>query len=176
MQYTGAFYIIERQWSTTKTIRSRDILRQRIQEIADHQADSLSRKAKSMGIFLLTLLIVFGFSALFALEEGGIAPGSTARTWDGSLQPFAAWNQDQTLRTAMENSVNWYFQDLDGQTGLPAHYRYYDRIGYGNRDLAGGINSYWTGSSLKISPVEQVVLLSAFWKINGGFRRRISVP
>lgn len=217
---------------------SRHILRQRIQEIVDHQADSLSRKAKSMGIFLLTLLIVFGFSplytayaggapvfrlsdgdweaidlssdfegingafvfydtagdhfqiynkelceqrvspestykiysALFALEEGVIAPGSTARTWDGSPQPFAAWNQDQTLRTAMENSVNWYFQDLDGQTGLPALYRYYDRIGYGNRELAGGTSSYWTGSSLKISPVEQVVLLSGLLENKWGFQ------
>ena len=37
---------------------------------------------------------------------------------------------------------------------------YYTRIAYGNCDISGGIKNYWSDSSLKISPVEQVHLLS----------------
>jgi len=100
------------------------------------------------------------YSSLFALEEQVISPGSTAQHWDGTLQPFEAWNQDHTLDTAMSHSVNWYFQSLDRQIGLLTLYQYYDRISYGNCDLTGGVDAFWAESSLKISPVEQVILLT----------------
>ena len=99
------------------------------------------------------------YSALFALEEGVITPDSTRQKWDGSPQPFAAWMQDQTLSSAMQDSVNWYFQNLDRQTGLSSLASYYNRISYGNCDLSGGVRDYWT-TSLTISPLEQVHLLS----------------
>ncbi len=31
--------------------------------------------------------------------------------------PFEAWNADQTLQSAMNSSVNWYFQSVDEQLG-----------------------------------------------------------
>ena len=98
------------------------------------------------------------YSSLFALEEGLITPESTQQ-WDGSEQPFPEWMHDQTLTSAMQDSVNWYFQNLDRQMGLPALASYYSRIGYGNCDLSGGAGNYWS-NSLAISPLEQVRLLS----------------
>ncbi|MCQ4691449.1 penicillin-binding transpeptidase domain-containing protein, partial [Clostridium sp. SL.3.18] len=62
--------------------------------------------------------------------------------------------------TAMQNSENWYFQNLDIQLGYQKLYSYYKKISYGNCNLTAGINYYWAESSLKISPVEQVMLLS----------------
>lgn len=100
------------------------------------------------------------YSALCALEQGVITPDSSYMKWDGSAFPFEAWNQDQNLNTAMSRSVNWYFKSLDEKSGISALKSCIGRLEYGNQDLSGGIGSYWLESSLKISPVEQVVLLS----------------
>ena len=100
------------------------------------------------------------YSALFALEEGVISPDVSALAWDGTQYPFDTWNADQTLSTAMYNSVNWYFQILDSQIGYFALSEWYSRISYGNCDLSGEISDYWAESTLKISPVEQVILLA----------------
>ena len=100
------------------------------------------------------------YSGLFALEEGLIRPDASGLSWDGSAQPFAAWMQDQTLSSAMQNSVNWYFQNLDYRMGSLRLSSYYSRIGYGNGDISGGLKSYWADSSLQISPLEQVRLLA----------------
>ena len=100
------------------------------------------------------------YSGLFALEEGIIHYDASNREWDGTTYSFDTWNKDQTLATAMQNSVNWYFQNLDIQLGYQKLYSYYKKISYGNCDLTAGINYYWAESSLKISPVEQVMLLS----------------
>lgn len=110
------------------------------------------------------------YSALAALEIGTITPEASLLSWDGTSYPFEAWNQDQTLDTAMKRSVNWYFTSLDEKTGLPRLRQYLDTIGYGNRDLSGGIGRYWIQSSLKISPVEQVELLARFYQDELPFR------
>lgn len=206
----------------------KETIRQRITEIAEYQKESVPQKVKSIGILILTLLLVFCssplltanaalsspsliddgnwetielspyfqdmegsfvlydmtegryqiyneklsrqrvspdstfkiYSALFALEEQVISPNASLQKWDGKKQPFEKWEQDQTLPTAMHDSVNWYFQNLDHQVGLSKLYSYYQRISYGNCDLSGGTASYWAESSLKISPLEQVSLLS----------------
>ena len=100
------------------------------------------------------------YDALFALEEGVISPGDSFMEWDGNPYPFETWNADQTLKSAMASSVNWYFQSLDRRLGEPVLQKYFHEIGYGNEDLQGGLSSYWQESSLKISPVEQVLLLT----------------
>lgn len=110
------------------------------------------------------------YSGLFALEEGLISPDSTLQKWDGTPQMFEAWNHDQTLSSAMKNSVNWYFQNLDKQLGMTALSSFYHRISYGNCDLSGGLESYWAESCLKISPVEQVILLTGLLENKWGFQ------
>lgn len=112
------------------------------------------------------------YSGLFALEEHLITPDSSSLEWDGTRQMFPSWNQDQTLDSAMKDSVNWYFQNLDNQLGLSELYSYYRKISYGNCDLSGGISSYWAESSLKISPLEQVILLSGLLKNQWGFQEQ----
>ena len=60
----------------------------------------------------------------------------------------------------MANSVNWYFQALETNMGKATVRRYVDTLNYGNKDLSGAFPSCWLESSLKISPAEQVRLLS----------------
>ena len=100
------------------------------------------------------------YAALFGLEDGVITPDNTFITWDGKNYPFDTWNTDQTLQSAMSNSVNWYFQSLNEQLGVPSVNKYIQQIKYGNENMSGDFSSYWMESSLKISPIEQVELLT----------------
>ena len=100
------------------------------------------------------------YAALFGLEDGVITPDNTFITWDGKNYPFDTWNTDQTLQSAMSNSVNWYFQSLNEQLGVPSVNKYIQQIKYGNENMSGNFSSYWMESSLKISPIEQVELLT----------------
>ncbi|SFB08160.1 bla regulator protein blaR1 [Lentibacillus halodurans] len=109
------------------------------------------------------------YSALFALESNVITRESSTIKWNGEQYPYDAWNRDQNLASAMENSVNWYFQELDTSVHQDTIQSYLKQIGYGNYDLSGGITQYWLESSLKISPIEQVQLLKAFYTNNFGF-------
>lgn len=99
------------------------------------------------------------YSALIALDQGIISPEESYRMWDGTRYSIDAWNQDQTLHTAMVQSVNWYFQDLDRQTSFQTIKDRLNAMEYGNCDLSGGEGAFWLESSLKISPMEQVQIL-----------------
>lgn len=100
------------------------------------------------------------YAALFGLEEGVITSENTFIAWDEKNYPFDTWNNDQILQSAMSNSVNWYFQSLNEQLGYPSVNKYIQQIKYGNENMSGDFSSYWMESSLKISPIEQVELLT----------------
>ena len=124
------------------------------------------------------------YTALFGLEENIISPENSFLAWNGAVHPFEAWNADQTLSSAMQSSVNWYFQEIDHRLGASALHRYVQEIGYGNKDLGTDpasqltnatdadsttASAYWMQSTLKISPVEQVMLLSDLHNNRLGF-------
>ena len=109
------------------------------------------------------------YDALFGLEEGVITPQDSFIAWNGENYPFEAWNADQTLQSAMSSSVNWYFQSVDEQLGTTSVYDYIKEIGYGNKNMSGDFSTYWMESSLKISPIEQVELLTQLQNNNFGF-------
>ncbi|MDU2065180.1 MAG: BlaR1 family beta-lactam sensor/signal transducer [Sporomusaceae bacterium] len=98
-------------------------------------------------------------SSLIGLETGVLTKDNTLLAWDGTLFPIEQWNRDQTLKSAMRYSVNWYFQRVDSSVGKARLENYLKQTGYGNHDLSGGIKDFWIESSLKISPKEQVEIL-----------------
>lgn len=103
------------------------------------------------------------YSALIALEDNIIQKDNLTLNWNGEKQPYEAWNHNQDLYSAMENSVSWYFQQLDKAVGQERVQYYFDQMEYGNSNLSGGISHYWMESSLRISPIEQVELLKDFY-------------
>ena len=109
------------------------------------------------------------YDALFGLEEGIITSDNSFMTWDGTEHPFDAWNADQTLYSAMDSSVNWYFHEIDKKLGTPAIRKFVQDIGYGNEIINTDLTSYWMQSDLKISPIEQVELLMKFYNNSFGF-------
>ena len=109
------------------------------------------------------------YSALNALEQGIITPESNTVSWDGTEYSFDIWNQDQTLNSAMQGSVNWYFQTLDKKAGTAQMEDFFTEIGYGDGNLGDDPDSYWNGSGIKISALEQVDLLVNLYSNTFGF-------
>ena len=109
------------------------------------------------------------YDALFGLEEGVITPQDSFIAWNEKNYPFETWNSDQTLQSAMTSSVNWYFQAIDEQLASTNIRNYIQQIGYGNENVSGRLSTYWLESSLKISPVEQVKLLTKLQNNSLGF-------
>lgn len=104
------------------------------------------------------------YSALNALEQGIISPTQNALAWDSTEYPFEEWNHDHDLQSAMQESVNWYFQRLDHASGIAQLEGFYRQIGYGNSTIGNNLDSYSNGSSLQISALEQVQLLVKLYR------------
>ena len=106
------------------------------------------------------------WNTLAGLEAGILTDPTTFIAWNQERFPreslyVKAWAADHTLRSAFRNSVVWYYQVVAERIGAARMQRFLDRVGYGNRDLSGGITRFWLGSSLRISPLEQVERLDA---------------
>ena len=104
------------------------------------------------------------YSALNALEQGIISPSDNTLVWDSTEYPFDAWNHDQDLHSAMQGSVNWYFNNLDRSAGAEELESFYQKIGYGNGTVGDSLDNYTNSSSLQISPLEQVELLVKLYR------------
>ena len=109
------------------------------------------------------------YSALNALEQGIITPENNMLSWDGTEREFDVWNQDHNLYSAMQKSVNWYFQSIDQAAGVEQLSAFYKSIHYGNSVIGNDTTNYWNGSSLKISALEQVELLIKLYTNSWGF-------
>jgi beta-lactamase class D len=111
-------------------------------------------------------------NALIALETGVVPDQDHVIAWDGTQYPFAAWNQDHTLKTAFQGSVVWYYQDVARQIGRERMQHYIDTVGYGNQDITGNLDSFWLDGAIRISANEQVELLKRLYQGDLPFSRR----
>lgn len=101
-------------------------------------------------------------NSMIALQEGIVRDTATMWKWDGVLRSREETNRDQNLRSAMRDSVVWYFQEVARRVG-EARYRHWLReLAYGNEDTSAGLTEFWLDSSLKISAEEQVAFLERF--------------
>jgi beta-lactamase class D len=107
-------------------------------------------------------------NSVIALDSG-VANGPDFRLpWDADAAPRqawwpAAWARDHTLRTALPNSVVWYYQEIARRIGPQRMQSYLDRYAYGNRNISGGIDRFWLTGGLRISAEEQVRFLRRFY-------------
>jgi beta-lactamase class D len=103
-------------------------------------------------------------NALIGLETGVIPDENYVIKWDGKDYPIPAWNQDHTLKTAIQNSVVWYFQELARRVGRERMQQYVSAARYGNMDISGNIDSFWLDGGLRISALEQVDFLERLYR------------
>lgn len=98
-------------------------------------------------------------NSLIALETGGVRDENEVIAWDGVKRRIADWNRDHTMRTAFPASAVPFYQELARRIGPERMQHYVDRIGYGNRNLGGGIDQFWLTGDLRITPEEQIAFL-----------------
>jgi beta-lactamase class D len=97
--------------------------------------------------------------ALAGLDAGVLDGPDALIPYDGRTVNYSSWAHDQTLRSAMRNSVLWYFQRLAERLGPARERQYLEALDYGNHDPSSGLTSFWLNGSLKISPDEQLRFL-----------------
>ena len=100
-------------------------------------------------------------NALIGLETGAIADEHEVFRWDGRPRVRRGLERDHTLDTGMRESAAWMFQEVARRVGKAAMREWLERLGYGNRDIGGGIDLFWLQGSLRISAYEQIGLLHA---------------
>lgn len=98
-------------------------------------------------------------NSLIGLETGAVRDEYEVKRWDGVKREFDSWNRDHSLASAIRESAIWFYQDMARDIGVTNMERYVNHIGYGNRDISGGIDKFWLDSTLKISAIEQVDFL-----------------
>lgn len=103
-------------------------------------------------------------NALIALETGVIADENEIIAWDGVDKGYQSWNQDHNLRTGMQYSVVWFYQELARRIGRERMQNYLDMVGYGNQDSSGEIDSFWLEGGLRISAEEQIGFLRRLYQ------------
>ncbi|HDG9900015.1 TPA: beta-lactam sensor/signal transducer BlaR1 [Staphylococcus aureus] len=110
------------------------------------------------------------YLALFGLDRHIISDKNSRMSWNHKHYLFESWNKEQDLNTAMQNSVNWYFERISNQ--IPKNYTaaQLKQLNYGNENL-GSYKSYWMEDSLKISNLEQVIVLKNMMEQNNHFSK-----
>jgi len=103
-------------------------------------------------------------NALIGLQTGVLTDANTTFKWDGHDYGREAANRDQTLTSAIQNSIVWYFRRVAEEIGPRRMQNWLDRIEYGNRDLSGGQKKFWLMSSLLISADEQVAFMAKLYR------------
>jgi len=68
-----------------------------------------------------------------------------------------------TLKEAFDNSSIPYFQKLAEQIGKDTMQSMLDSLSYGNKNMSGTLDSFWLNNTLKISPDEQLGMLSKLY-------------
>jgi beta-lactamase class D len=116
-------------------------------------------------------------NSLIALETGVADGPDFAMVWDSEASPAASWwprswRSDQVLRTAFQNSVYWYYQELARRIGEDRMREYLRRFGYGNENMGGGLDQFWLHGDLRISAEGQVDFLRRFYSGELGLSAR----
>ncbi len=107
-------------------------------------------------------------NSLIALEAGIFDDVDSLLKWDSTSVPRRSWwpekwAGDQSLRTALKNSVVWFYQLIALQVEKKNYEFYLNKFNYGNKDISGPLYKFWLVSSLKISADEQIDFLKQFY-------------
>ena len=101
-------------------------------------------------------------NSMIALESSVVQDAETPLPWDGTHYTVPEWNQNNTLRTAVQVSCVPCFQALARKVGPQRMQEWLVKLNYGNQDMSGGIDQFWLTGELRVSPVQQVEFLRRF--------------
>jgi beta-lactamase class D len=103
--------------------------------------------------------------ALIALDTGVVTDPDALVKWDGKKGWLDTWNRDHSLRTAIYESVVWFFQRTARAIGRERMREYLEAFEYGDAEVEGPIDAFWLdGGSLEISPLEQLRFMARLYR------------
>ena len=104
-------------------------------------------------------------NTIIGLETGVVSDADSPLPWDGKQYENPDWNRDHTLRSAVQVSCFPCFQGIARKVGAAQMKDWVNRLDYGNRDIAGAIDSFWLAGALRITPFQQIDFLR---RLDGG--------
>ena len=96
-------------------------------------------------------------NTLIGVQTGKIVNENTVIKTDSSV------DKNVTLKDAFNDSNPAYFESLARQIGKDTMKSWLDSISYGNKNISGPVDSFWLNNHLKISPDEQLGLMSRIY-------------
>lgn len=115
-------------------------------------------------------------STLIGLHNNIIKDETSTMNYNGTQYLNSEWNENLTLQKAFQTSCIWYFHQIINSVGEEKVKKELSELKYGNCDVSEWegsminpyeeLNGFWLGSSLKISPYEQVEILSKIFEGN----------
>jgi beta-lactamase class D len=102
--------------------------------------------------------------ALAALESGVVADAAQVTAFDGKAEGPESARRDHSLGSAVQYSVDWYFQRVADRIGLERERIYLQLFQYGNKDPGRDIKGFWTSGALRITPEQQQDFLVRFYQ------------
>jgi bla regulator protein BlaR1 len=113
-------------------------------------------------------------STLMGLQNNVIDSEDSKLGYSGTTYPVTEWNSDVTLKEAFQYSCIWYYRKVIDKVGRESVQEQLDALSYGNCDISSwegsnanslpDLNGFWLESSLKISPTEQVNILTSIFE------------
>lgn len=113
-------------------------------------------------------------STLAGLNNEVIENKESTMNYSGEKYPLSEWNENLSLEKAFQTSCIWYFRQIIDEVGQDEIQSELIRLEYGNCDISEwdgsninpmpDLNGFWLGSSLKISPLEQVQVLKKIFE------------
>lgn len=126
-------------------------------------------------------------NSMISLETGAIDDVETLVPFDpetvdlSNLTPQLRelWGQDHTMRTAIRDSVVWFYVEMARRVGQEQMQASIDLVGYGNQLITGWIDPvpFWLGgdgsaTTLEITPYQQMDFIRAFYHEEFEFSQR----
>lgn len=108
-------------------------------------------------------------NSLIALDLGIVSDLSQTMSADTKTYTLEGWwpsswtAGEHTLRSAYQVSNVPIYRAIATQVGAERMQGYLNDFDYGNRDISSGIDVFWLGVSLQISPVEQAQFLQRLY-------------
>lgn len=113
-------------------------------------------------------------STLAGLHNNIIEDETSTMNYNGTEYPNPEWNENLTLQTAFQTLCIQHFRQILDSVGADEIKKELTELGYGNCDISQwegsnvnpyeDLNGFWLNLSLKISPLEQVKILSKIFE------------
>ncbi len=98
-------------------------------------------------------------NSLIALQTSAISAINDTIKWDGKDKGWTAWNKDQTMKSAIQVSCIWFYQELAKRIGSEKMHNWIEKCNYGNKKMGVQLTNFWLEGDLKISAKQQVDFL-----------------